>query len=82
MGAEGLIERALPSGMDGIGLAVVDLVGRHETDPGMVVVLIVPGEEAAAEVLGVLNAAEALGELGLVFPVLCSSRHQSRGDTK
>ena len=33
----------------------------------MVMVLVVPGEEAAAEVLGILDAAEALGELGLVF---------------
>ncbi len=67
IGAEGVIEGPLSGGVDIVGLAVVDLVGRHETDPGMVVVLIVPGEEAAAEVLGVLNAAEARGEFGLVF---------------
>ena len=65
--AESVIKGPLSGGMDVVGLAVVDLVGRHETDPSMVVVLIVPGEEAAAEVLGVLNAAEALGEFGLVF---------------
>src|SRR5688500_18799918 len=60
IGAEGVIEGALSGGVDIVGLAVVNLVGRHEADPGMVVVLVVPGEEAAAEVLGVLKAAEAL----------------------
>ena len=67
IGAEGVIEGSLSGGVDIVGLAVVDLVGSHEADPGMVVVLVVPGEEAAAEVLGVLNAAEARGEFGLVL---------------
>ena len=50
IGAEGVIEGSLSGGVDIVGLAVVDLVGRHEADPGMVVVLIVPGEEATADV--------------------------------
>src|SRR4051812_1234843 len=53
--------------MDVVSLAVMDLIGRHQAETGMMVVLIVPGEEAATEVLGVLDAAEAPGELGLVF---------------
>ena len=50
-----------------VGLAVVHLVGRHQADTGMVMVLIVPIEEAAAERLGVLNAAETLRKLRLLF---------------
>ena len=65
--AERLIERELASGVDGIGLAVVHLVGRHQTDTGMVMVAIVPIDEVAAEASGVLDAAKALGELRLVL---------------
>ena len=36
--------------MDGFGLAVMDLIGCHQAETGMVMVLIVPGEEAAADV--------------------------------
>jgi hypothetical protein len=43
----------LTGGVDGFGLAVMDLIGRHQAETGMMVVLIVPGEEAATEVLGV-----------------------------
>ena len=45
----------------------MDLVRRHQGDAGMMMLLIVPIEEAAAERLGVLDAAEALGELRLVL---------------
>ncbi len=48
--------------MNGIGLAVMHLVRGHEADPGLVVVLVIPIEEPAAEALGVLDAAETLGE--------------------
>ena len=65
--AEGAIERDLTGGVDLFGLTVVDLVGRHQADAGMVMVLIVPIEEAAAERFGVLDATEALRKLGLVF---------------
>ena len=56
--------------MDGFGLSVMDLIGRHQAETGMVMVLIVPGEEATAEVLGVLDAAEAAGNSGWYFRVL------------
>ena len=48
--------------MDVVGLAVVDLVRGHQTNADVVVLLVVPVEEPAAECLGVLDAAEALGE--------------------
>ena len=70
LGVEGAIEGPLSGGMDVVSLAVVDLVWGHEAEARMVMVLVVPGEEAAAEVLGILNAAEALWELGLVFQSL------------
>ena len=57
----------LASGVDGIDLTVMDLVWGHKADAGVMVVLIVPVEEAAAEASGVLDAAEAFGELRLVF---------------
>jgi hypothetical protein len=53
--------------MNGIGLAVMNLVRRHQTDAGMTMVLVVPVEEAAAEAPGVLDAAEPLGEVRLVL---------------
>ena len=49
VGAEGAIEGVLARCVDRIGLAVMDLIGRHEAEAGMMVVLIVPVEEAAAE---------------------------------
>ena len=68
--AERLIERELASGVDGIGLTVVYLVRCHQTDAAMVVILVVPIEEVAAEASGVLDAAKALGELRLVLECL------------
>jgi hypothetical protein len=53
--------------MDDAGLAEMHLVGRHQSDADVMVILVVPSEEAAAEGLGILDAAEALGELRLVF---------------
>jgi hypothetical protein len=40
------------------------LIGRHQADASVVMLLIVPVEEAAAERLGILNTAETLWELG------------------
>ena len=65
--AEGAVECDLAGGVDFVGLTVVHLVGRQQADAGMVVFLIVPGEEAAAERFGVLNAAKTLRKLRLVF---------------
>ncbi len=67
VGVEGLIKGCLTGGVDGVGLSVVDLIGCHETDAGVMVVAVVPVEEGSAERLGVLYTAEALGELRLVF---------------
>ena len=61
------VQCALAGGLNGFSLAVVDLIRCHQAETGMVVVLIIPGEEAAAEVLGILDAAEAFGEFRLVF---------------
>ena len=47
--------------------AIMDLVGRHQADAEMAVMLVVPVQEGAAEGAGVLDGAEPPGELGLVF---------------
>ena len=48
----------------------MDLIGCHQAETGMVVVLVVPSEEAAAEVPGILGAAEATGKFRLIFQSL------------
>jgi hypothetical protein len=65
-----VIECVLACGVNGIGLTVVNLVRCHQADPGMVMLLIVPIEEPAAEAFGILDAAEALREAGLILQVL------------
>ena|GEM_PF-2614728 len=67
VGAEGVIEGFLAGGVDLVGLAVVDLVGRHQADAQVMMVLVVPVEEGSAKGLGVLDRAEALGYLWLIF---------------
>ena len=57
----------MAGGVDLVGLTVVHLVGRHQADAGMVMILIVPIKEAAAEPLGILNTTETLRKLRLVF---------------
>lgn len=49
---------------------VMHLVGRHQSDADVMVILVIPSEEAAAEGPGILDAAEALGELRLVLESL------------
>ena len=53
--------------MDVVGLAIVDLVGGHQTETDMVVLLIVPWEEPPAEGFRVFDAAEELGKLRLIL---------------
>ena len=53
--------------MDRPGLAVMHLVRGHQADADVMVLLVIPGEEAAAEGPGILDATEALGKLRLVF---------------
>ena len=67
IGVEGFVESFLSFGVDLVCQSVVDLVWRHEADSEMMVVAIVPVEETAAEGFGVLDGAEALRELGLIF---------------
>jgi hypothetical protein len=61
------VESDLASGVHGIGLAVVHLVRGHETDPGVVMVLVVPIEELAAEASGIFDAAEMFGKARLIL---------------
>src|SRR5882757_7661974 len=44
--AKGLIESVLASAVDGVGLAVMNLVWGHQADPEVVMVLIVPNNSA------------------------------------
>src|SRR4051795_8597635 len=53
--------------MNELSLAVMHLVRGHQSDANVMVILVVPGEEAAAKGSGILDAAEALGKLWLVF---------------
>jgi len=62
VGLVGAGEDLLSRGVDSVCLSVMDLIGGHQADAGMVVVLVVPFEEASTECLGVLDAAEALRE--------------------
>jgi hypothetical protein len=65
IGLEGAVEGFLAGCVDLAGLTVVDLVRRHQTDASMVMILIIPIEEAAAERLRVLDAAEPPRKPGL-----------------
>jgi hypothetical protein len=47
--------------------AAVHVVRRHETDAAMVVLDVVPAEEVDAESASVLDAAEAVGEIGPIL---------------
>ena len=57
----------LAGGMNDLGVTVMHLVRRHQSDANVMMILVLPGEEAAAESPGILDAAEAFGELRLVF---------------
>ena len=64
---ERLIERELARGVNGVDLAVMHLVRGHQTDPAMVMLLVVPVEEGSAEASGVLDTAEAFGKARLIL---------------
>src|ERR1019366_1964025 len=57
---KGHVESFLAGGVDLVALTVVDLVRRHQADASMVMILIIPIEEAAAEGLRILDAAKPL----------------------
>ena len=67
VGFEGAIKDFLAGVIDFFGLAVMNLIRRHQSDTGVVIVAIVPVEEVADEGLCIFDAAEALWELRLVF---------------
>jgi len=53
--------------MDCFGLSEMDLVGGHQPDPGVMVVLIVACEETAAECAGLFDGFEVSWEFRPVF---------------
>jgi hypothetical protein len=63
----GAIEGLLARGVDGLDLAVMHLVRGHEADPGVMMILVVPVEELAAEGPGIGDAAKAAGKARLVL---------------
>ena len=67
MSGEGSIQGDLASGVDGFGLAIMHLVGCHQAEAYMVMRLIIPREERAAECFGVLDAAEGFRECRLIL---------------
>ncbi|HIQ23290.1 MAG TPA: hypothetical protein EYH34_18865 [Planctomycetes bacterium] len=56
-------EHRLPGSQHRVGLAVVDCGGRQQAQTPVVMLVIVPMEEGAAEVQAMVEAREALGEL-------------------
>ena len=62
VGFEGAVERDLASCMDFIGLSIMNLIRRHQAEADMVMRLIIPHEEHTAELPGVFDTAEAIGE--------------------
>jgi len=53
--------------MDGVGLTEVDLVGCHQANACVMMVFIMPGEEASADGAGLVDGFEPFGELWLIF---------------
>ena len=62
---EGAFENFLAGCVDLVGLTIVDLVWRHQADASMVMILIIPIKETAAERLCVLDASEPPRKLRL-----------------
>ena len=67
IGLESAVEDFLAGCVHLVGLTVVDLVWRHQADARVVMIPIIPLEEATAESLRVLDAAKSLRKLGLIF---------------
>ena len=61
------VKRDLPSPVDSVGLAEMRLIRRHQTNPGVVMVLVIPVEKRAAEASGGFDAAEPPGKVWMVF---------------
>ena len=56
--------------MAGASLPEVDLIWRHQPDARVMMVLIIPGEEAAAEDAGRVDGLKPFGEFWLIFQCL------------
>ena len=54
-------------GQDAGGLAVVDHGGSHQTESGMMMLVVVPGKEGLAEPASIFDGTEAVGEARAVF---------------
>src|SRR5580700_6156996 len=67
---ERLIEGELAGRMHGVDLSVVHLIRGHQTDPAMVMLLVVPVEEGSAETSGILDTTEAFGKARLILQCL------------
>ena len=61
------VERGLAGGVDGGGLPEVDLIRRHQADACVMMVLVIPGEEATAKGTGVVDGLEPFWEFRLIF---------------
>ncbi len=64
---ERAVKRDLPGRVDSVRLAEMHLIRRHQTNPGVVMVLVIPVEERPAEASGIFDAAEPPGKTRLVF---------------
>lgn len=49
------VKRVLAGGVDCVGRPKVDLVGRHQADTCVMMVFVIPGEEAAAKCAGLVD---------------------------
>ena len=64
---ERVVQGDLAGGVDCVGLPEVDLVGRHQADACVMMVLVIPGKESAAERACLFDGLEPFWELRLVF---------------
>ena len=61
------IEGCVAGGIEGVGLPEVDLIRCHQADASVVMVLVIPGEEASAECACFVDGLEPFGEFRLIF---------------
>src|SRR3954469_10036091 len=64
-----LCQELLTGGMAGLGLAVMHLVGGHQSDADVMVILIVPSEKRRQNVLASSMQPKRLGNCGWYFRV-------------
>ena len=61
------VERCLAGGIEVVGLTEVDLIRRHQADACVVMVLVIPSEEATAKGAGFVDGLEPFEELWLIL---------------